>query len=109
MKLFAVAAIGAMIVGAAPAGATVSAAPTMAISAAQFYNRCAFPQGYNRDAIVAACAMYVTGIADGLQSTGQVCTGSRVAPGKLYGVSMWWIRNHWQYARYPAWSMLRNG
>lgn len=109
MKLFAVAAIAAMLLGAAPAAAQVNRVPTVGMSGAQFFIHCADAQRVNRGPQVAACVTYAMGISDGLQAAGLACTGTRVAPQRLYAVSMWWIRNHWQAARNPAVVMISHG
>lgn len=102
-KRFTVAALAVTLAGATPAVAQVRHAPTVTMTGAQFFNTCA-PQGPNAP----ACINYITGISDGLQSAGMVCTGRRISPQRLYGVSMSWIRNRWQYSRTMAVVMLRN-
>src|SRR5215469_7747508 len=109
VKSLVVAALATVLVGAAPVAAQVSRVPTVGMSGAQFFNHCATAQNFNREAQAAACVTYVMGVSDGLQAAGLSCTGTRVSPQRLYAVSMWWIRNHWQASRNPAVVMISHG
>jgi len=108
-KRFITAALAVALASTTAAIAQVRRVPTVELSGAQFFNRCAYPQGPNGEKIAAACGMYVTGVADGLQAAGLACTGQRVAPQRLYAVSLGWIRNHWPAARNPAVVMISHG
>lgn len=109
MKLWAIVAGIALVLAVAPAHAN----PTFKITGSQFYRLCTNPPPERGAQVEAACVLYVSGVADGLQLDGKVCPGPYIRPPQLFPVALNWLRTRLRNPRvngnYPASVMIRNG